>query len=92
MKSFVNKIPNLGGIQVEYDGSAGVNILDGETVIGNFLTNSKGLEQAIDALKNYAKSDKKLTETAAKKINIQSKGKGQAAGTVVTGDSNSEYN
>jgi len=92
VKSFVNKIPNLGGIQVEYDGSAGVNILDGETVIGNFLTNSKGLEQAIDALKNYAKSDKKLTETAAKKINIQSKGKGQAAGTVVTGDSNSEYN
>jgi len=92
VKSFVNKIPNLGGIQVEYDGSAGVNILDGETVIGNFLTNSKGLEQAIDALKNYATSPKKLTENAVKIINTKSKGTGQAAGTVVTGDSKSEYN
>jgi len=76
VKSFVNKIPNLGGIQVEYDGSAGVDILDGKTVIGNFLTNSKGLEQAIDALKNYAKSPTKLTENAAKLINVQSKGTG----------------
>ena len=92
VKSFVSKIPNLGGIQVEYDGSAGVNILDGETVIGNFLTNSKGLEQAIDALKNYATSPKKLTENAVKIINTKSKGTGQAAGTVVTGDSKSEYN
>ena len=74
VKSFVNKIPNLGGIQVEYDGSAGVDILDGETVIGTFLTTTKGLGQAIDALKNYAKSPKKLTENAAKLINVQSKG------------------
>ena len=91
VKSFVNKIPNLAGLAIDED-YGNFSILDNKNVIGTFTTTKKGLGQAIDALKNYAKSDNKLTETAAKKINIQSKGKGQAAGTVVTGDSNSEYN
>lgn len=73
VNSFVNKIPNLAGIQVEIDYGK-INILDGNDVIGTFLTTTKGLGQAIDALKNYAKSPEKLTENAVKIINTKSKG------------------
>jgi hypothetical protein len=85
VKSFVNKIPNLAGLAIDED-YGNFSILDNKNVIGTFTTTKKGLGQAIDALKNYAKSPKKLTEDAAELINIQSKGKGQAAGTGGTGE------
>ena len=70
---FKNKIPNLAGLTIE-DDLGKFSILDDENVIGTFISTKKGLNQATKMLKNYAKSDKKLTETAAKLINIQSKG------------------